>query len=268
MANSAQLAEAQALYQQLAKEIALPNADLKKCGSLLAKLKIALTQLSFLVPAEAAPDPASLALARDVLEIGAQYSIRVKDIPAFERYVSQLKTYHNDYTNILPPSSRMYPIIGLNLLRLLAQNRISDFHTELETIDPEQLQSNIYIQHPVEVEQCLMEGSYNKVWNSRQNVPTEDYLLFMDILMDTIRSEIADCSEKAYTSLPLSDAATLLHFKTNDEVLAFAKERDWKVDPATKKIHFATADSSLTDIPRDKIVSMMISYAKELERIV
>jgi len=45
------------------------------------------------------------------------------------------------------------------------------------------------------------------------------------------RNEIASCSESAYTSLPLSDAATLLHFKTQDEVVAFAKEvRPWDLD--------------------------------------
>jgi 26S proteasome regulatory subunit N12 len=80
----------------------------------------------------------------------------------------------------------MYTILGLNLLRLLAQNKISEFHTELELIDPEQL-SNIYIKHPIQIEQCLMEGSYNKVWNSRSNVPAEEYLFFIDILMGTIR---------------------------------------------------------------------------------
>lgn len=40
------------------------------------------------------------------------------------------------------------------------------------------------------------------------------------------------------------------------------------MDPVAKKIHFTATDTSLTDIPRDKIVSMMISYARELERIV
>jgi hypothetical protein len=59
----------------------------------------------------------------------------------------------------------MYPLLGLNLLRLLAQNRISEFHTQLELIEPEQIQSNIYIKHPVQLEQSIMEGRYNKVSN-------------------------------------------------------------------------------------------------------
>lgn len=36
-------------------------------------------------------------LARDVLEIGVEYSIAVRDIPAYERYMSQLKCYYYDY---------------------------------------------------------------------------------------------------------------------------------------------------------------------------
>ena len=91
---------------------------------------------------------------------------------------------------LLPPSPQMYPLIGLNLLRLLSQNRIAEFHTALENIDPEQLLENDYIKHPVHLEQYLMEGSYNKVWNSREKVPAPEYLFFIDILMETIRSAI------------------------------------------------------------------------------
>jgi len=124
----------------------------------------------------------------------------------------------------LPPSSLKYNLIGLNLLCLLSQNRISDFHTALEQIEPEQLNNNPAIQHPVKLEQSLMEGSYNRVWSSRSVVPAPEYLFFIDILMDTIRNEIASCSEKAYTSLPLSDAGTLLFFTNMQDILNFAKE--------------------------------------------
>ncbi|KXS20037.1 26S proteasome non-ATPase regulatory subunit 8 [Gonapodya prolifera JEL478] len=257
-----------ALFEQLKKEFHSPKPDLKKCGQILGKLKVALTELSFLVGGDKQPDPKELLLAREVLEVGAQYSIRVQDIPQFERYISQLKTYYRDYSNRLPPSQRLYPLLGLNLLRLLAQNRLAEFHAELETLDTDVLNNNVYIRHSVQVEQCLMEGSYNKVWNSRESVPAEEYKVFMDILMDTIRNEIASCSEKAYISLPLADAATLLHFKRPEEVLSFAKERGWDVDPVTRTLHFSHGDVSQTDIPRDQVLTMMIGYAKELERIV
>lgn len=38
-----------------------------------------------------------LLVARDVLEIGVEYSVATRDIPAFKRYMSQLKCYYNDY---------------------------------------------------------------------------------------------------------------------------------------------------------------------------
>lgn len=152
------------------------------------------------------------------------HAIRSRDIPAFERYIAQLKTYYNDLSHKLPTSPRLHLFLGLDLLRLLSQNKISDFHTALELIEPDNLLSSPYIKHPLHVEQCLMEGSYNKVWSSRQNIPAPEYGFFVDILMETIRNEIASCSEKAYEFLPVADAVTLHYFKTKDEVLAFAKE--------------------------------------------
>lgn len=89
----------------------------------------------------------------------------------------------------------MLPLQGLNLLRLLSQNRISEFHTVLETI-PDHSLDNVYIKHPLQIEQCLMEGSFNKVWNARVNVPAEEYRFFIDILMGTIRFVISGTHKK------------------------------------------------------------------------
>ncbi|KAJ1557175.1 hypothetical protein HK096_008702, partial [Nowakowskiella sp. JEL0078] len=108
----------------------------------------------------------------EILETGAQWSTKANDIPAFERYISQLKTYYSDYGSIQPPSPFLYPLLGLNLLCLLSQNRIAEFHTELELIQPDE-PNNKFVSHPIIIEQCLMEGSYNKVWNACASVPAE-----------------------------------------------------------------------------------------------
>ena len=92
--------------------------------------------------------------------------------------------------SLLPLSEKQYSLLGLNLLNLLAQNRISEFHTELESLPSDELTRNMYIRHTVEVEQSLMEGSYGKVVHSRENVPAAEYAFFMDILMGTIRYHI------------------------------------------------------------------------------
>lgn len=69
-----------------------------------------------------------------------------------------------------------------------------------------------------------MEGSYSKVWRSRDQVPRDEYRFFVDGLMGTIRREIASCEEKAYDSLPLGDVATLLFFSNLEEVSSMANE--------------------------------------------
>lgn len=52
----------------------------------------------------------------------------------------------------------------------------------------------------------------------------EEFKFFVDGLMVTIRHEIASCEEKAYDSLPLNDAATLLFFDNMHQVSSFANE--------------------------------------------
>ena len=93
-------------------------------------------------------------------------------------------------SSILPQSEREFPIRGLNLIRLLIQNRIADFHTTLESLPlpADELIANPFIRHPVNLERWLMEGSYSKVWNAREEAPAEEYKFFVDSLMGTIRS--------------------------------------------------------------------------------
>ncbi len=110
------------------------------------------------------------------------------------------------------------------MLCLLARNRLAEFHTELELLNPKIIQTNIYIRHPVSLEQYLMEGSYNKVFLSKGNVPSPSYNFFMDILLRTIREEIASCMEAAYRRISFSEAGSMLCFKKQEELVEFIKE--------------------------------------------
>lgn len=54
----------------------------------------------------------------------------------------------------------------MNLLKLLSQNRIREFHVELElfvNMKPDEVLNNEYIKKVVEIEQFMNEGRYNKV---------------------------------------------------------------------------------------------------------
>ncbi|KAK0536352.1 regulatory particle non-ATPase [Tilletia horrida] len=279
-ASSSSSASLQASHDELLRlfSTASSPAQLGPCGAQLAKLKIELTKAGLLVPLASRQtqySPEQLVLARDVLEVGAFYSVRVADVKGFDRYMDLLKTFYSDFATTLPPSENHHPLLGLSLLRLLASNQISSFHTALETLPPDVVQSSPYVQHPVNLERWLMEGSYSKVWSARQEAPRVEYQFFVDQLMGTIRHEIASCEEKAYDSLPLRDAATLLFFNNMNDVLAFAKERGWNVEPSTQTINFANkADASRIGIgardsaAKKETIKLNLHFAKELESIV
>merc|ERR1711970_1631875 len=117
-----------AKYEQLKKSWEAKKLD--DVGKHLLEMKIDLTMLNedhWLIEPE-------LILQREVYEIGAQYSVAMKDQSSFERYMAMLKTIYQDHNPALPESARMYELLGLNLLYLLSQNRLGDFHTELEML--------------------------------------------------------------------------------------------------------------------------------------
>merc|ERR1711862_605915 len=207
---------------------------------------------------------------REVFEIGAQYCVATKDAPSFERYMSMLKSIYTDQSKTLPESSRMYELLGLNLLFLLSQNRLSDFHTELELLPPEILLGNPYIENPVQLEQFIMEGKYNKVIDTRYNVPAESYKFFIDVLLVTIREEIASCMEKAYADIDVEECRKMLHLEKG-ELDKFVSDRNWSVDKKSKKIQFLHQEkkpSQEMEVPSRELAAMAISYAKEMEKIV
>nr|XP_008118126.1 PREDICTED: 26S proteasome non-ATPase regulatory subunit 8 isoform X3 [Anolis carolinensis] len=209
---------------------------------------LALLELNFLPTTGSKLTKQQLILARDILEIGAQWSILKKDIPSFERYMAQLKCYYFDYKDELPESAYKHQLLGLNLLFLLSQNRVAEFHTELERLPAKDIQTNVYIKHPVSLEQYLMEGSYNKVFLAKGNIPAESYAFFIDILLDTVRDEIASCIEKAYEKILFNEATRMLFF-TPKKMTDYAKKGGISCSKSTiratlRDVHPATRTST------------------------
>lgn len=257
-----------ALYKQLKSEWIKSPINLKLCGSLLDKLKIALTELAYLPTSNSPASQQELVIARDVLEIGVEYSVATKNIPAFERYISQLKCYYYDYKNEIGESKNKYQLLGLNLLFLLSQNRVAEFHTELELLPADIIQENEYIRHPLALEQYLMEGRYNKIFAAKGNAPAESYNFFTDILLQTVRDEIGACLESSYERVSLQEAAKRLNLKTKEEVKQFGEKRGWKLN-ADGFYHFISELAKPKEpIPSRELAEQAIFYARELEMIV
>lgn len=69
-----------------------------------------------------------------------------------------------------------------------------------------------------------MEGSYNKVFLAKGNIPAKSYTFFIDSLFDTIRDEIAGCIKKAYEKILFSEATGILFFNTPKKMTDYAKK--------------------------------------------
>nr|XP_020470411.1 26S proteasome non-ATPase regulatory subunit 8 [Monopterus albus] len=236
------LKETVGLYETLRAEWNKKNPNLNKCGDLLTKLKISLLELNFLPTSASALTKQQLILARDVLEIGALWSILKKDIPSFERYMAQLKCYYFDYKDELPEAAYMHQLLGLNLLFLLSQNRVSEFHTELERLSARDIQTNVYIRHPVSLEQYLMLNCSD---------------------------EIAGCIEKAYEQIQFSEATRVLFFSSPKKMTEYAKKRGWSLSP--DGYYSFTSQQQRTEevtIPSTELAQQVIEYARQLEMIV
>lgn len=203
------------------------------------------------------------------MEIGVQWSIATEDIPSFERYMAQLKCYYFDYKSGLPESPYKYQLLGLNLLFLLSQNRVAEFHTELELLPSDQIQLNVYIRHPLSLEQYLMEGSYNKIFLAKGNVPAASYNFFIDILLNTVRNEIGTCMESAYDKISVQDALKMLNLSTEKDLEVIANKKNW-TSTNNGYFHFSTNNEKKTEepIPSAELARLTIDYARELEMIV
>ena len=212
-----------------------------------------------------------LLLARELLEYAVLFSVSQKDEAAVERNFNQLRVYYADCRGAMPASPQENLVTGLNLLRLLVQNRIAEFHTELELI-PAAAQADKHIKHAVDLEQQLMEGSYNKILMAGAGaLPSPDYAHFMSMLTATVRDEIAACLEKAYATLSVTAAAKMLGCASAAEAVTYGESREWVRSGGGDAFVFreeAAAPSAAKDIPSMQLINQTLLYAKELERIV
>eukprot|EP01117_Protostelium_nocturnum_P003810 TRINITY_DN15072_c0_g1_i1.p1 TRINITY_DN15072_c0_g1~~TRINITY_DN15072_c0_g1_i1.p1 ORF type:complete len:305 (-),score=69.52 TRINITY_DN15072_c0_g1_i1:62-976(-) len=250
------------------------NANPEQSKQLLEKLKLPIARLSF---PSSKPSPEEQQkqwlVARETYEYAALLSIKLRDVDSFERYFSQLKTFYFDYAKNLPPSQKQFSILGLQLLYCLSKDRLDEFHTLLELIPFEQ-HSNVFVKHPIQLEQYMMEGAFNKVLAEKNAIPAESYAFFMDQLMHTVRGAIAECCMSAYDYLYSSDAQKLLGLNSQQELKSYSQERKWRFGNHDGKeaVFFKSEEESnkeqKTEIPSFKLIKQTLQYARELERIV
>jgi len=309
MASAAAVKEATPLAAQFKRAV---ETDDDGAEALLKKLKALFCSFDALPPflsgGESGDAAAQQQLARGTLEQAALLSVKSGDMDGFERHFAQLRVYYSEpaVAAALPPSALMHPLLGLNLLHLVVESRLSEFHSELELL-PAGAREQGPIKFPLEIEQQLMEGSYSEVLNVTREGPTTEFGRYakplVDKLEDTVRDEIASCAEKAYASLSVAAAVELMHLDSADalrEYIAEEKPGLWTVG-ADGRVRFAAAagdgegeggddgddddmggdggeagaaaanaagERPAAKIPAHVTMAQNIKYATELERIV
>ncbi|KAH8368936.1 hypothetical protein KR200_006792, partial [Drosophila serrata] len=259
------------LYNELKTEWSKHDPNLAHCANLLDGFKLELVRSDFGSPqaSSSSRQKEQLIRSREMLEIAVEHSIATKDYAAFERYMAQLNTYYFDYDKVLVSSVHMHKFMGLNLLYMLATNRIADFHIELERLPLPLLTNNNFIKPVLNLENYFMEGRYNKILQAKKSLPAEIYANFMDMLVDTARDEIASCVEKSYEKMTPKLAAQRLGFRPGSkELLDLVERRQWKMD-GEGNYDFAGLNARRVEkVSAKDIASNNLSYAQELEKIV
>jgi len=256
------MADANALINDLSRQVQANDIESGKIT--LTKLKIWMLEIP---SGSQAPLP-SITLAANALELGALLSVADDDLDAFARNLSQLKPYYSMMgTN--STTERKCHVLGLNLMHLLVDNRLSEFHAELELLSEKEA-GTPYVSFPITLERQLMVGSYDEVLNAKSNVPDPSYQFFMENLLETVRDSIADCVEVSYKSMKLTDAVTMMKFESTEELREYVQEKreDWIVEGDQLTFQPPPTGSKAVDIPSMNLIAQSLSYATELERIV
>lgn len=262
---------------------AVNNKQHATANKLLPQLKIGLTRLRLVPPftGDQRDIRHALLLARETYELAVLLALQQNETEPVARLMAQLRPFYSDYASYLPDSERKCPLLGVLLLLLLANNRLAEFHNEIQLIcndyygraagaENAPLLHNLYIKYPIALEQELMFGSYKKILDAKEalTTPTPLFTPFINILLDTVREKVAECSESAYTSLPLSALGPLLRLESRDELNNFVTKRGWRLSTNGDRVMFPRAESRKLEIASLPTIRQSLHYATELERIV
>lgn len=214
---------------------------------------------------EISQSPEKATLAANALESGILLSVAAADLEAFARNIAQLKPHYSRGA----ASDRKSHVLGLNLMFLLVENRLSEFHAELELLSDEEA-GNRFISFPIQLERQLMVGSYDEVLSAHSRIPDPSYGLFMDNLLQTVRDSIADCVEVSYKSMKTEDAMKMMKFDSEEQLMEYVQEcrDDWIVEGGSLCFQPPPTGSKASDIPSMKLIAQSLSYATEMERII
>jgi len=248
---------------------ALETGQYSEADGLLKQLRVTLLEFDSLPPLSL-DTPNSLEeriLARDVYEDSVYLSIGLEDKEVLEKCLQCLRPFYTPSSGI-PESIYTSTIRGAELLFLLIENRLDEFHSTLELLSEAQL-GHPAIAFATELDQQLMVGSFDKVLSSATNPPHPAFKFILKSLINTVRITIGECISSSYESLDVSSARTLLMFDSLEETEEFVNDNfPWRREFEKFQIRDNNNKNKADMLNSSETIRMALSYATELDRIV
>ena len=95
-----------------------------------------------------------------------------------------------------------------------------------------------------------------------------EHSLIVQILVHTIRSEIASCAARSYPSLSIASAKNLLFLNSEGAVAEFAQEQGWSLEDGRICFPGLLNEKEGAEGDQKEVISHMVQYARDLESIV
>lgn len=202
------------------------------------------------------------------------YYLKNHNEAGFDSAFQQIKQLYYEFAHIIPESNRKLYFIGLYLLHLLSSNRNTEYCFELEFLGPKDYLDE-HISLPIEIEQCISEGNYNKLLNLNSTVSDPAYHFYLNKLSLSIKYQIAMSIQKSFSSLQVKEALDLLLMNNANDLNTYILEElkknpnqdiQWVIQD--DKLHFREVSKDKNFVPSHKIVGDTIKLAQEIEKII
>lgn len=194
--------------------------------------------------------------------------VKHDDVETFTRVYSTLSPYYT--TNSVSNTPDRAKVIGLNLLRLLVLNDLSQFHSELERI-PSSLTNHTLVKFALQLEQFLMEGNFSQFFDVVKKTPSKEYSVFVSPLVTSARKEILKCVAASYDSVEVDAVRKMLGLAQTQQAEALLREHESTVDISGGIVRFEKQKKTKrtkSDLASWELAKQNLIYATELERIV
>ena len=215
--------------------------------------------------------PQTIGIMCEVLEISALLTLLLGNLEQFDNLAAQLQAIYFEKSASFQSAGNASLLVALMLMRLLTDNKIAEFHLLLERIQNwSAIYSDQLISFPVNLEQSLMEGSFRQVLVSVSNAPSPYFAPFNSVVAHAVRETIASGAQCSFEWLTLGDLGKMLFLGSVEEVIQFARGREWNISADNTKVLFSV-ETSVEHEASAYCTQMLLAnlgLAREMESII